>query len=527
MSLLPPPNVFGLPDKFSDWRQNQDVAVLEVVDGQQRFNLQVCPTGFGKSLSYIMMSVLMGKRAILLTSTKGLQSQLLRDFESVGAVDVRGRNAYRCVKEIDGTMCDKGACTYGYKCPLKLGGCLYHDAVIAAKKAPIVITNYTFWFTINEHTDDGLGDFSFMVCDEAHDTPETVSSYLTIVLDLTDKIIEAVLPRREIVLSSTVPEWKIWAKEKITDVRNEIEAQRELLDMGMGDKKRYRRFMAFEGLLRKMIRMEDDWIIGATDWSIEFAPKWPAPYCEEILFLQTPRILLTSASVREKTAQMLGIVDAEDIVISEYPHTFPVANRMLYYIPVVPPIRMNYKTTDEELRRWVKHMDLIIGPRLDRKGIIHTVSYTRRDLIISQSKYADKMITHQRKNTVPIVEKFKKSSAPKILVSPSMTTGWDFPFSECEFQIIGKLAFPDLSNPLVAARKKEDKEYIPYITMQQLVQAVGRGSRAEDDSCETFCTDAVIQGFMRRYGKFAPDYFIEAYNERATIPRPAPKIRRK
>ncbi len=187
---------------------------------------------------------------------------------------------------------------------------------------------------------------------------------------------------------------------------------------------------------------------------------------------------------------------------------------------------MNYETSKDKakMKVWMMRIDQILRTRRDRKGIIHTVSYDRRNLVLSQSKYADSMITHQRKNTVQIVEKFKNAAPPCYLVSPSMTTGWDFPYDECEFQIIGKLAFPDLSNPLVKARKKADPEYVPYVCMQQLVQAVGRGDRAIDDRCETLCVDDVLPGFMAKNSAFAPDYFNEAYVSRATIPPPAPKI---
>ena len=90
MADLLPPSAFGLPKKFDQWRKNQDDAVCSIISNEKRYITQVCPTGFGKSLNYVAAAVLKGGRSVLITSTKGLQTQLLKDFESVGAVDIRG-----------------------------------------------------------------------------------------------------------------------------------------------------------------------------------------------------------------------------------------------------------------------------------------------------------------------------------------------------------------------------------------------------------------------------------------------------
>jgi hypothetical protein len=40
------------------------------------------------------------------------------------------------------------------------------------------------------------------------------------------------------------------------------------------------------------------------------------------------------------------------------------------------------------------------------------------------------------------VATFKRRKAPAFLVSPSMTTGWDFPYDQCRWQIIAKVPIP-------------------------------------------------------------------------------------
>ena len=70
----------------------------------------------------------------------------------------------------------------------------------------------------------------------------------------------------------------------------------------------------------------------------------------------------------------------------------------------------------------VARLDQIIGKRLDRKGIVHTVSYARRDWVLKWSKYSRLLWTHAPDNTEKIVEQFKRAAPPAVLVSPSLST---------------------------------------------------------------------------------------------------------
>jgi ATP-dependent DNA helicase DinG len=168
---------------------------------------------------------------------------------------------------------------------------------------------------------------------------------------------------------------------------------------------------------------------------------------------------------------------------------------------------------------WLNRVDNIIKPRLDRKGIIHTVSYARRDMVM-RSKYSGVMMTHGRADTEIAVEEFKGASSPAILVSPTMATGWDFPDDECRWQIIVKLPYPDTRGAIMKAMIEGDPSYVSYLVMQQLIQAAGRGVRSETDWCETFIIDNNITWFLRRNRKMALGWFLEAYSVERMLPRP-------
>ncbi|MCK5608608.1 hypothetical protein KAR91_42390, partial [Candidatus Pacearchaeota archaeon] len=440
-----------------------------------------------------------------------LQSQLIKDFGGMeGTVDIRGRGNYACRLNTQ-ISCDIGPCVFGVKCSMKEeGGCFYFDQLNKVYRAKIVITNYAYWMSQNEYS-EGLGDFQMLVLDEAHSSPDHVINHTSVSFNK-DFRFERELLRLDGSLPNDPNTWAHWASERLTEAKAELEHAKA--------ERKEKKYLLLKRLVEKLTRLEDrmdtTWVWEDTRKSVVLSPVWPAPYTEVLLFLGIPKIIFTSATVVPKTANLLG-VDSSNMKHEEYPHSFPVESRPLTHLPTV---QMNYKIGEIENRLWVNKVDQIIRDRVGTKGIIHTVSYARRDLIIERSKYSDHMITHQRKDTESVVRTFKRADPPMILVSPSMATGWDFPDAECRWQIIVKLPFPDTQGNIIKSRSKADPDFTSYITMQQLIQAVGRGVRNETDWAETFIIDNNITWFIDRYKHLSVDWFADSYRKRATIPPP-------
>ena len=113
-----------------------------------------------------------------------------------------------------------------------------------------------------------------------------------------------------------------------------------------------------------------------------------------------------------------------------------------------------------------------------------------------------------------------------VLVSPSVTTGYDFSQAECgfgrpQYLIVGKVPYPDTSEPVTKARHEDDKDWTSYQAMETLIQECGRASRSMGDKCEVFSVDDSTVWFMRLYGRFAPSWFLRRYmGTRDTVPDP-------
>jgi ATP-dependent DNA helicase DinG len=536
--MLPPPNILGAPQQFTQWRHSQDLAVLRCLSTPKRFPAHAVPTGGGKSLIYMMAALLQepGKRAVILTATKGLADQLSVEFGDIVA-DIRGIANYRCQMEHDfpgkyeafkiaehrEPNCDEGPCHFGRKCSLLENGCHYYDALRKARKARIVLTNYSYWMAISNYSSEGLGDFDFLVLDEAHEAPEELSKFLRVELGPWESEPHGLgFPR-----SNDVAIWTKWSTSGAERVGNLVS---KLRAENPGAHAEIRKLEELRSKLSRLSSMDSAWIgektgdYGAVKWE----PKWPAKHAEGCLFMGIKTVAFFSATMIPKTLNLVGVKD-EEMDFHYYPSPYPGGRRPFIH---VPNIQLNRYTTIGQLYIWLALIDRLIEARLDKKGIIHTISYDRMRFVIENSRWAPYMIYNDPRSgqeelkTQAVVERFKKTQGFCIFVSPSVGTGYDFPGTQCEWQIIGKLPYPDTRSAVMAARVEEDKEYGNYLTAVTLVQTSGRGMRGPQDICETLMVDDSIRWFYKRNSHLLPLWFRDTmrWADEGVLPTPLPKL---
>lgn len=542
----------GLPRHFENFRPGQFDAILTAATSDKRFNLMSMPTGSGKSLVYMGIAKMLDARVLVLTGTKGLQVQLTNDFAEIGLLDVRGQNNYRCValdrgSELDeygnpGSTCDEGPCHVGVKCSFKMSGCLYYDQVRAAAKANMVVTNYMYWMTANRYAEaDAIGRFDLLILDEAHDAPFQLAEFCTINLEADEVRILTKLPLPPI--DEGVDVWAEWAEEayKICKARY-AEVRSQMEEIG-SDRRKHSKMMRRLADLGKSVGelakahswrrnnqtkpnvfipgQETDWVAEKTKDGLQFSPVWAHAYAEEYLFRNIPKVVFTSATLQPATARYLG-VSPFSMDYKEFPSSFDPKLRPFIHLPTT---NVDRNMTEGQIRVWINKIDRIIDGRLDRKGILHTRSYDRAQIILQRSRHRHLMLGHGSRNARDTVDRFRREPGPCVLVSPAMETGWDFPYDQCRYQIIAKVPFIDSRSPIVAARARSDKAYLNYLVSMSLVQQYGRGMRAEDDWCETFIIDDHIEWFMkaaRKQNLFAK-WFLAAYSKQIVIPE-APRM---
>jgi len=254
--------------------------------------------------------------------------------------------------------------------------------------------------------------------------------------------------------------------------------------------------------MKQIHQSQVEWIVDDEN-GVTICPLWPRDYKERLFIGE--KILLMSATLTKKSIEKLGI-DEEDYEWVDWPSPFDPNKSPIYHIDT---LRVEYRTPPENMGIWARRIDQVIEGRLDRKGIISTTSYDRADLLLRHTDFARIMVTHGRGNSEigRAVRNFRAMEVPSVLVSPAITSGWDFPGKECEYIIIGKVPFVSAQGKLTKARQSEDPEWIYFLAMEAVVQIAGRGRRSRQDTCEVFIMDNHWTWFWRKYKDFAPREF--------------------
>ena len=519
--MIPPGELLKLP-KFADWYPGQQEIwqqMMAWVAGDERFCGASVPTGFGKSLLAMLTAHFSGKRTVYLTSTTGLQTQLLDDFERLGLVDIRGRNRYQCI-EFNRTSVDRAPCTAGYQCPV-ISRCHYYSQLDRAVNSQLVVSNYSYWMAqheygtglaVQEH-DNVVNPVELLILDEAHLISRSLESHLKVQFDQADREYLDWHPDWE------YAQWRRHCLQFLTHVDEELQNLRKDMEFDTDrDTRLMNEHSHLSGLRTRCSRLLESglkWVQEKGEDTISWTPLWTRDY-NHLLFQKVPKILLMSAILTPRMMDGLG-VEGEWI---EAGSPFPPSQTPITHIPTV---RVNHRTSDDEMYEWTAQIDRIIADRQDRKGIVFTVSYGRAEFLKATSAYSHQMFSHRTRNLAEVVEQFKRAAPPAVLVSPSVTTGWDFPGEEAEYIIVGKVPYPDTSNVLNKARSKEDPEWTAQLAMETLVQETGRGTRSEGDRCQVLVVDDSWKWWWPKYREFAPKWFRERVTASARrIPQPLP-----
>jgi Rad3-related DNA helicase len=365
----------------------------------------------------------------------------------------------------------------------------------------------------------GLGDFQRVIFDEAHNAPEELASALQVRISYHE--IEEMLGQEFPKDRESLAAWKSWASRvrmvcqfKLLEAKVKVYGARELKHSAIRE---YQHLVNLNRKLGVVAQLRPaDWIVDEWVYGYQFDPIRIARYSESTLFLRIPRVSFFSATIRPKTLAILGVDDDYDFW--DYPSTFDPRRSPVRWVSTV---RVDHRLTPEQAKVWGMRVDQIVQRRYDRRGMIHTVSYKKRNELLEMSDFRPIMMSNFEGDiTSQVVQKFKATPPPVVLVSPSVTTGYDFPYDDCRYQIIGKIPFPDSRSKIIKARQDADPEYGPYLAMQQLVQSAGRIMRAPDDWGETIIIDDHAEWFIPKFKSLAPQWFLDVYDKAHSLPKP-------
>lgn len=490
-----------------------------IITNPLRVSTVCAGTGTGKSPAVVTVALLSKVPTCIVTQSKSLQDQYLRDFQSIGMVDIRGRNNYPCDLKPDMT-CQEG---YAARCPYKgTVGCPSSQAEMRAATSSLVVTNYDKWIASRKYG-QGMAHFQQVIFDEGDCAPDALARAMQVVISCREVEVDLEIDLPEVGVDE-FSVWKMWAQNARQVAAEATKLAYERI-AGLSDPKSswVRHYTHMRNLARKLATLAtanvNNWIVETIKLDkggegFQFDPIYPGMYAESALLLRVPKIIFVSATIRPKTMFMVGL-GKDTFKFREFDSEFDPARSPFYYAPTQ---RVDSNHPDMSLL-WLK-LDQVAARRRDRKGIVHTISYARRDELAGRSRFADSMIINP-KGEAPahMLERYRAAGPGSILVSPSIGRGESFEGDEGRWQFILRIPYEPPSK-IVKAREARDKEYRPYRAMQGLVQMPGRIIRSNKDWGENFIGDANLDWFLPRYGHLAPKSFFRTFKPIKTLPPP-------
>jgi Rad3-related DNA helicase len=483
-------------------------------------------TGSGKSPIAITAASAAGS-AYVATANKFLQDQYMRDFSDV-LVDLKGRGNYRCYqhKVPDSLVnkigefynCINSPCQHtddGRKGCAKNKGCEYHKQLDKASDAPITSFNFASALAFLNYLPDNFSKRKLLVCDECHNIPNWITNFISVEFSL-DTLVELGLKDR-------LPDYAciddysgyLYDVQKATNkllnldktlepnvvIRLETLSRRfRLFDKITNGKKDMGNF-----IVEKTYDLKDKSKI----LTLSFKPVVISSLVDTYLFSHAEKTLLLSATILDFPTYMdLMGIPRDQAAIIRVPTTFPAKNRPIYTNQLIG--YLNQKNLDANLPVLVDRIKHILAAYPSVKGIIHGTTYKICNYIFENLDSDRLLFPKTAQEQKKIIDKHISSTEPTILLSPSMTEGVDLAGDISELQILAKMPYAYLGDPVLKRRMEIYPNYYNMLTALTLAQSYGRSIRSETDRCDTYPLDSCFLSFIRSNSSIFPPSFLEA-----------------
>lgn len=534
-------NINGFPyEKMREQQKN----ILRKIDKNwdKRFIILEAPPGVGKS--GIAMTLLSSvKNGFLITSTKQLQDQYIRDFSNNYKYDIesiKGRQNYKC-EENRKLTCDIGECLGNRpllkKC-LNTGNCPYYNQKEKAIHSDIALTSYQYFFRFADYEPKAKSwqIRDMILFDEAHLLEQQIINWASIELipsklnaelnifknvDM-DKLVEIF----DLPTENGYDENKKWifsifncimsAREDIlkeikesVSLNEELPSEDDMMEQILSNHTEYNKIdQLFKKFNLFFKNNHKDWIIEVIDGGLSLTPlNVKGIFNTFIKRWGEKKIVFMSATILDASAfcEEFGI-DKEDALMIRAESTFDSQKSPIIYKPVC---KMNYNKIEENLPNIANAVEEIINKHKGEKGIIHSTNYRITKYLYENIKTNRFIIKTDNITNEDMIYIHEKSTKDTILLSPSLTTGADLKDDLGRFSIIIKLPWSSLNDSRVKAKMKNNEDWYPLEMFKTFIQSCGRTTRSENDWSKTYILDAGFSYWLLKYRKWFTPQFLK------------------
>lgn len=515
-------------EKFNPGQKEAiNFAVENLVNGKKHVLMEL-PTGIGKSAiattTHKVLHALAGgdHKTAIITVTKGLQDQYLRDDESIA--DLKGSKNYscprgaghyksaKCMQLCAGKLCNPNA------------GCPY----VAARKefltAPLRITNTSFQIKAPMVLlGDDTARANLTIIDECHELDEQLIHHAAITIDMgalshLEKITSAQFLGNFAVFINEFVDMNVGhyftpddnIKKYSAALIIAIEKQLSDFDKLPGSDKDGSTLLA-KAELASVLEVITSFAYSQGEWIIEefayanklvLTPVYANQVSKKGMFDKSDTFIHMSATICGFDEYMKTVgINPNDAAVIDATNPIPKEQRPVYALNAV---KVSGQYDREQL---AKIVDLIIARHdTNNNGVIHTVQFQLAKDILSASKHKRRMLISNDRNEILAFLKRKGS----ILLSPSVESGYDFKDDLARWQIIAKVPFEYLGNPRTQLLLQRFPKWYARQAILRIVQAQGRAVRGIDDYATTYILDSNFDRLYKSNQELFPDWFKEA-----------------
>jgi len=435
MKTLKTPAQLKLP--YPDWRPQQWETIEAIAESTKNYFIVDAPSGFGKSGLAIGLLQHLGESGLILCKTKQLQDQYKQSFPGLITI-LKGKGNYECPK-IPSLTAAEAICALGFDCNER-PRCPYWIQKREAIKSPITVLNYTLFLLEANYAANPFHGRQWIILDECHvaetELMKLVANYISFKSLRKpwpfDPAVKREAQSRLLMApfdSKNPMDWVVWAErviplflEHITRLRTDVQTHPTVPKlMGIAEATEF-----FRRLQRLTWGLDPTWLVQQTRNGVRFRPVWVDRYARDFYFKHARKFVLMSAT--PPRPKDLGL-DTNDVESFQIPSVFPKERRPIYYWPVTK-LGKNRPIPD----KYFEAVDQILDKYRYQKGLVHSVNFMLRDLIMERSRHKHRFITHGPQ-PVPsrelALETYKATSEPAVLLSPSMNLGVDLPYDLC------------------------------------------------------------------------------------------------
>jgi ATP-dependent DNA helicase DinG len=415
-------------------------------------------------------------------------------------------------------------------CPCKptqdnpTGTCPYTIARRKFMAAPVAITNYPYFLTERAYVKQ-FQKRRILICDECHTLEKQLLAFVEVTVSENDLDTFAPL-LKSVPRLPKIDDFIAWADEEyLPFVEQRWEYLQVLVESGAATGQQKREYLSVDNHYKKIAAGIESMNNDPKNWVYwqESDPKTEklnsmakpldaAPYTKP-LFEAADIVVYMSAYPGEKNTfcRSLGL-NPDEVKRKRLDSTFPVKNRPVILCTVGS---MSKRNVDNTLPAFLRQTERIMKAHTNEKGIIHVGSYKLGEAIWNHfqgSLHEERLLfarnADERKTCF---EQHVNTMFPTVIISPSMTEGFDFKDDLARWQIIAKVPYPYLGDKQVAAKKDIDPDWYTLQAVMSIIQAVGRVCRSETDTGKTYILDQDFHQLYERAAYMFPKWFTEAF----------------